>query len=103
MVALPRDEKVFAYRGANREKIGKQAAAAVLFTFDEEPCLLIIQRSDDLGGTDAASAMFSGASFLSWEKDGNSFVMWGRDKALFFLVSGVDLTRTFDLVRQYFT
>ncbi|MBI5576080.1 MAG: hypothetical protein HY896_06910 [Deltaproteobacteria bacterium] len=102
-VALPRNEKLIVYRGANREKIGTQTAAAVHFTFAEEPCLLMIQRPDAFGGAVAPSTMFSGASFLSWEKDGNSFVIWEREKALFFLVSGADLTQAFDLVRQYFT
>ncbi|MBF8257894.1 MAG: hypothetical protein HW377_268 [Actinobacteria bacterium] len=102
-VTLPRDERLFSYNGATREKIGKQAAAAVHLTFSEEPCLLIIRRPDPLRSTDAPSVLLSEASFLSWEKDGTSFVFWERDGVLYLLVSGVDLTHTFDLVRQYFT
>ena len=102
-VALPRDERLFSYKGANREKIGTRRAAAVHLTYAEEPFLLMILRADPLRGSGAPGSMFSGASFLSWEKDGNSFVYWEKDEALYFLVSGVDRTRTFDLVRQYFT
>lgn len=102
-VALPRDERLFSYRGVTREKIGKKTAAAVHFTYSEEPCLLVIMRPDPLRSADAPSALYSEASFLSWEKDGTSFVFWERDGVLYFLVSGVDLTHAFDLVRQYFT
>ena len=102
-VTLPRDERLFSYKGATREKIGKRAAAAVHLTFSEEPCLLVIMRPDPLRSADAPSALFSEASFLSWEKDGTSFVFWERDGILYFLVSGVDLTHAFDLVRQSFT
>ena len=102
-VTLPRDERLFSYWGASREKIGKQAAAAVHLTFSEEPCLLVILRPDQFRSPDAPAALFSGASFLSWEKDGTSFVFWERDGVLYLLVSGVDLTHAFDLVRQYFT
>jgi hypothetical protein len=102
-VALPRDERLFSYKGASREKIGKQKAAAVYLTFAEDPYLLMVLRPDPLRGAGAPAAMFSDSSFLSWEKDGNSFVFWERDGVLYFVVSGVDLTRTFDLVRQYFT
>jgi hypothetical protein len=101
-VALPRDERLFSYRSATREKIGKQAAAAVHLTFGEESFLLLIVRPDTLrGGED--SPLFSESSFLSWEKEGISFVYWEKEGLLYFLVSNVDLTHTFDLVRQYFT
>jgi hypothetical protein len=102
-VTLPRDERLFSYKGAAMEKVGKRKAAAVQLTFSEEPYLLMVLRSDTLRGTGAPPALFPGSSFLSWEKEGLSFVSWERDGALFFLVSGVDLTQTFDLVRQHFT
>ena len=101
-VALPRDERLFSYRSAARERIGKQAAAAVHLTFGEEPYLLLIVKPDTLRGVES-SPLFSESSFLSWEKEGNSFVFWEKDGVLYFLVSSVDLTHTFDLVRQYFT
>lgn len=101
-VALPRDERL-SYRGATRETIGKRSAAAVHLTFDEDPFLLLIVRPDPFRGGETTSPLFSGSSFLSWEREGNSFVFWEKDGVYHFLVSNVDLTRTFDLVRQYFT
>ena len=101
-VALPRDERFFSYRSATREKIGKQSAAAVHLTFGEESYLLLIVRPDTLRGVEG-SPLFSGSSFLSWEKEGISFVYWEKEGLRYFLVSNVDLTHTFDLVRQYFT
>ncbi len=102
-VALPRDEKFFSYNGVTREKIGKQTAAAVRLTFAGEPYLLVVLRRETLRGVEAPSPLFSGSSFLSWEKEGMSFVFWERDGVQYLLVSDVDLTHTFDLVRQYFT
>ena len=102
-VALPRDERLFTYKGATRERIGKQAAAAVRLTFGEDPFLLLIVRPDPVRGGETPSPLFSESSFLSWEREGISFVFWEKDGVLYFLVSNVDLTRTFDLVRQYFT
>ena len=102
-VALPRDERLFSYKGATRERIVKRAAAAVRLTFGEDPFLLLVVRPAPLRGVEAPSPLFSESSFLSWEREGNSFVYWEKDGVLYFLVSNVDLTRTFDLVRQYFT
>jgi len=101
-VALPRDERLFAYRSATRERIGKQVGAAVHLIFGEDPYLLLIVRPDTLRGVET-SPLFSESSFLSWEREGISFVFWEKEGALYFLVSNVDLTHTFDLVRQYFT
>lgn len=102
-VSLPRDELLFSYKDATRRKIGKQDAAAVLLTFGEDHFLLLVVRPEPLRGVEAPSPLFSESTFLSWEKEGNSFVYWEKDGVLYFLVSNVDLTRTFDLVRQYFT
>jgi hypothetical protein len=102
-VALPRDEKSFSSAGVTREKIGKQTAAAIRLAFSGEPYLLMIRRREAIRGTESPSALSSGSSFLSWEKEGISFVFWERDGVQYLLVSDVDLTHTFDLVRQYFT
>lgn len=102
-VTLPREEGTFSYKGATRERMGKMAAAAVHLTFDEERCLLVIMKPDPIRGGDPQAALFSGASFLSWEKDGFAFVLWEKEGVRYFLVSEADLTRAFDLVRQYFT
>lgn len=101
-VTLPRDERLFTYTRATPERIGDQAAAAVGLTFGEDPYLLLIVRPNTLRGMEAFP-LFSGSSFLSWEREGNSFVSWERDGVIYFLVSGVDLTDAFDLVRQYLT
>ena len=102
-VALPRDENLFSYKIITREKIGKQTAAAIHLTFAGEPYLLMVLRMEALRGEEASSSLFSRSSFLSWEKEGISFVFWERDGVQYMLVSDVDLTHTFDLVRQYFT
>ena len=102
-VTLPRDESLFSYKGATRERFGKQTAAAVSLAFGEDRFLLLIVRPDPVRGVEAPSPLFSEASFLSWEKEGNSFVYWEKDGAKYVLVSNVDLSRTFDLVRRYFT
>lgn len=102
-VALPRDWKLFSYKSIVREKIGKRTAAAIHLTFAGEPYLLMVMRLEALRGEEAPSPLFSRSSFLSWEKDGMSFVFWERDGVQYLLVSDVDLTHTFDLVRQHFT
>ncbi len=102
-VALPRDEKLFSYKFVVREKIGKRTAAAIHIAFAGEPYLLMVMRHEALRGEEAPSPLFYRSSFLSWEKDGMSFVFWERDGVQYLLVSDVDLTHTFDLVRQHFT
>lgn len=101
-VALPRDERL-SYTRAARETVGKRPAAAVHLTFDGDPFLLLIVGPDPFRGGEGSSPLYSGSSFLSWEKEGSSFVFWEKDGVSHMLVSNVDLTRTFDLVRQYFT
>jgi hypothetical protein len=101
-VALPRDERFVSCRTATRERIGNQAAAAVHLTFSEDPFLLLIVKPDALRAVEP-SPLFPRPSFLSWEREGLSFVFWEKEGVLYVLVSDVDLTRTFDLVRQYFT
>jgi hypothetical protein len=101
-VALPRDERFVSYRAATRERIGGRPSAAVHLVFEEAPFLLLIVKQDALRAVDP-SPLFPRPSFLSWEREGLSFVYWEKEGMLYVLVSDVDLTRTFDLVRQYFT
>jgi hypothetical protein len=101
-VALPREERLFSYTSATSEKIGNRPAAAVGLTFGDDPYLLLIVRTDAFRGMEG-SPLFSDSSFLSWEREGYSYVSWERGGVVYFLVSGVDLTYAFDLVRQYFT
>ncbi|HEY7528267.1 MAG TPA: hypothetical protein VH660_03885 [Candidatus Deferrimicrobiaceae bacterium] len=101
-VALPRDERLFSYTSATRERIGNHDAAAVGLTFGDDPYLLLVVRPDPFRGVEG-SPLFSESSFLSWERGGNSFVSWERGGVVYFLVSSGDLTYAFDLVRQYLT
>jgi hypothetical protein len=99
---LPRDEPGFAVERVRKENFGKQAAAAVRFRYGGDPFLLLAFRQDRLLG-DRPPAAFPEESFLSGEREGKSFVFWERDGALYIVVSDVDVTRAFDLVRRFFT
>jgi len=101
-VALPHDVSEFAVLGVSRETLRKRAAAALRFRYEGNGYLLVVFRRDRLLGGDAPAA-FPAESFLSGERDGKSFVLWERDGAAFVMVSDVDMTRTFDLVRRFFT
>jgi hypothetical protein len=99
---LPRDEPGFAVERVRREMVGKQAAAAVRFRYAGDVFLLLAFRQDRLLG-ERPPAAFPEESFLSGEREGKSFVFWERDGALYIVVSDVDVTRAFDLVRRFFT
>ncbi|MBP2669799.1 MAG: hypothetical protein H6Q80_2001 [Deltaproteobacteria bacterium] len=99
---LPRDEPGFAVERVRREQVGRQTAAAVRFRYAGDVFLLLAFRQDRLLG-DRPPAAFPEESFLSGEREGKSFVFWERDGALYIVVSDVDVTRAFDLVRRFFT
>ena len=101
-LGLPREEPDFAVERVRKENFGKQAAAAVRFRYGGDPFLLLTFRQERLLG-DRPPAAFPEESFLSGEREGKSFVFWERDGALYIVVSDVDVTRTFDLVRRFFT
>ena len=101
-VGLPRDASGFVVAGVEKETIRKRAAAAMRFSYDGGRHLLIVFRQDRfLGGK--ARAAFPEESLLSGEREGKSFVIWERDGASFVMVSDVDVTRAFSLVRLFFT
>jgi hypothetical protein len=85
-----------------KETFGKQSAAAVRFRYAGNVFLLLAFRQDHLLG-DRPPAAFPEESFLSGEREGKSFVFWERDGALYIVVSDVDVTLAFDLVRRFFT
>jgi len=58
-------------------------------------------RSRLLGAPSIAA--FPERSFVSGERDGRSFVLWEREGASCIVVSEVDVTLAFDLVRRLFT
>ncbi len=103
-VLLPRSAD-FAWVATTAEKkVGRGRAAAVRFYFGQEKFLLLIAPGERvLGGSGrAASSPFPGASILSGERAGASFVLWKRDGLYYCLASGRDLTRVFEVVRRYF-
>lgn len=100
---LPRDDKLFSFKGVERAKVGKNPAAAIRLTYEGDVFLLLVVREETLGPGARPQELFSESGFISGEKEGKSFVFWEREGATFFLVSAVDLTRTFDLVRRYFS
>jgi hypothetical protein len=90
----------FAYSGTTSERApGAGQGAAVRFTLDGDPFLLFVARG---GGSAPASSPFPGASFLSGERQGVSFVLWKRDGLFWCLVSDRDMTRVFEVVRRHF-
>jgi hypothetical protein len=102
-IILPRDEQRFAYTGIDREKTGRQKAAAIRFSFSGEPYLLLVVRKEMIGNAGSPESLFPQSGFLSGEKDGKSFVFWEREGVSYLLVTEADLERAFDLVRRYFT
>jgi len=99
---FPREEADFVLTGVRRETFGKRPAAAIRFRFGRDSFLLLAFRQDRLLGNRPAAA-FPEESFLSGERDGKSYVFWERDGASYIMVSDVDVTRAFDLVRRFFT
>ncbi len=101
-VALPHDVPEFVVQGVYRETIMKRPAAALRFYYAGDAYLLIVFRMDRFPRGDPPAA-FPGDSFLTGERDGKSFVLWEREGVSSIMVSDVDMTRTFDLVRRFFT
>jgi hypothetical protein len=101
-VTLPHDVPEFVVQGVLRETVRKRAAAALRFQYAGSAYLLLVFRQDRFLGGEPPAA-FPAESFLSGERDGKSFVLWEREGASYIMVSDVDMTRTFDLVRRFFT
>ena len=103
-LALPRDGEAFSFLGVSREKIGRQAAAAVRINYGEDLYILLLVRQETLRGPGGPPAsLFAESGFISGETEGKSFVFWEKDGGSFILVSDADLTRAFDLVRRHLT
>jgi len=101
-IDLPRDDDDFVPVEVRRETFAKRPAASLRFRYAGDGYLLVVSPRDRLLGTSSASA-FPEGSFLSGERDGRSFVLWDREGASCILVSDVDVTQAFDLVRRFFT
>lgn len=102
-IVLPRDEQSFAYGGVARERVGRHAAALIRLSFAGEPYLLLVVRSEMIGGGKSSDSFLSQSGFLSGEQEGKSFVFWEREGVSYLLMTEAELERAFDLVRRYFT
>ena len=101
-IGFPRDDVDFVPVEVRRETFGKRPAASLRFRYAGEEYLLVVSARDRLLGT-PSDAAFPEGSFVSGERDGRSFVLWEREGVSFIVVSEVDVTQAFDLVRRLFT
>jgi len=101
-IDLPRDDDDFVPVEVRRETFAKRPAASLRFRYGGDGYLLVVSPRVRLLGSPTASA-FPEGSFLSGERDGRSFVLWDREGASCILVSDVDVTQAFDLVRRFLT
>jgi len=101
-IGFPRDDVDFVPVEVRRETFANRPAASLRFRYAGEGYLLVVSARDRLLGT-ASVAAFPEGSFVSGERNGRSFVLWERDGASCIVVSNVDVTRAFDLVRRLFT
>ena len=101
-IGFPRDDADFVPVEVRRETFASHPAASLRFRYAGEGYLLVVSARDRLLGTPSVAA-FPEGSFVSGERDGRSFVLWEREEATCIVVSEVDVTRAFDLVRRLFT
>jgi len=101
-IGLPRDDVDFVPVEVRRETFANRPAASLRFRYAGEEYLLVVSARDRLLGT-PPDAAFPEGSFVSGERDGRSFVLWEREGASCIVVSEVDVTQAFDLVRRLFT
>ena len=101
-IGFPRDDADFVPVEVRRESLAGHPATALRFRYAGEGYLLVVSGRDRLLGTPSV-AVFPEGSFVSGERDGRSFVLWEREEATCIVVSEVDVTRAFDLVRRLFT
>jgi hypothetical protein len=101
-IGFPRDDVDFVPVEVRSETFAKRPAASLRFRYAGERYLLVVSARDRLLGTTEVAA-FPEGSFVSGDRDGRSFVLWEREGASCIVVSEVDVTRAFDLVRRLFT
>ncbi len=101
-IGFPRDDADFVPVEVRRETFANHPAASLRFRYAGEGYLLVVSARDRLLGASSVAA-FPEGSFVSGERDGRSFVLWEREEASCIVVSEVDVTRAFDLVRRLFT
>ena len=101
-IDFPRDDVDFVPVEVRRETFANHPAASLRFRYAGEGYLLVVSARERLLGASSVAA-FPEGSFVSGERDGRSFVLWEREEATCIVVSEVDVTRAFDLVRRLFT
>jgi hypothetical protein len=101
-IGFPRDDVDFVPVGVRRVTFANRPAASLRFRYAGERYLLVVSAPGRLLGTSSFAA-FPEGSFVSGERDGRSFVLWERGGASCIVVSEVDVTEAFDLVRRLFT
>jgi hypothetical protein len=101
-IGFPRDDVDFVPVEVRGETFANRPAASLRFRYAGEGYLLVVSARDRLLGTTEVAA-FPEGSFVSGERNGRSFVLWEREGASCIVVSDVDVTRAFDLVRRLFT
>lgn len=100
-IAFPRDDVDFVPVEVRRETFANHPATSLRFRYAGEGYLLVVSSRDRLLGAPSVDA-FPEGSFVSGERNGRSFVLWEREEAICIVVSDVDVTRAFDLVRRLF-
>ena len=101
-IGFPRDDADFVPVEIRRETFANRPAASIRFRYAGEGYLLVVSARDRLIGSSPVAA-FPEGSFVSGERGGRSFVLWEREGASCIVVSDVDVTQVFDLVRRLFT
>jgi len=101
-IGFPRDDVDFVPVEVRRETFAAHKAASLRFRYAGEGYLLVVSARDRLLGASPVAA-FPEGSFVSGERDGRVFVLWEREGATCIVVSKVDVTQAFDLVRRLFT
>ena len=101
-IGFPRDDVDFVPVEVRGERFANRPAASLRFRYAGERYLLVVSGPDRLLGRTEVAA-FPEGSFVSGELDGRSFVLWEREGASCIVVSEVDVTQAFDLVRRLFT
>ena len=100
--AFPQDDADFVPVEVRKETFANHPATSLRFRYAGEGYLLVASARSRLLGAPSIAA-FPEGSFVSGERDGRSFVLWEREGASCIVVSEVDVTLAFDLVRRLFT
>jgi len=100
-IGFPRDDADFVPVEVRRETLASHPATSLRFRYAGEGYLLVVSARERLLGNPPVAA-FPEGSFVSGERDGRSYVLWEREEGTCIVVSEVDVTRAFDLVRRLF-